>query len=132
MKKFMIIFGPLSSCFDVLTFLAMWFVFHFAAPAFQTGWFLESIATQTFVVIIIRTQGNFWKNHPSVALGASILGAVLVAWTLPFTIFGKMLGFVELGVLPLVSIASIVAVYLLSVEFAKKYFYRRYGALIEK
>jgi Mg2+-importing ATPase len=132
MKKFMIIFGPVSSCFDVLTFLAMWFVFHFGAPAFQTGWFLESIATQTFVVIIIRTQGQFWKNRPSAALGASILGAVLVAWIVPFTIFGKMLGFVELGILPLVSIAGIVAVYLLSVEFAKKYFYRRYGALIEK
>jgi Mg2+-importing ATPase len=132
MKRFMVIFGPLSSCFDVLTFLTMWFVFHFAAPAFQTGWFLESIATQTFVVIIIRTRGEFWKNRPSAALGLSILGAVLIAWVVPFTVFGKMLGFVELGILPLVYIAGIVALYLLAVEFAKKLFYQKYGALIER
>ncbi len=110
----------------------MWFVFHFGAPGFQTGWFLESIATQTFVVIIIRTRGDFWKNHPSVALALSSLGAVLLAWIVPYTVLGSMLGFIRLGIVPLASIGAIVAVYLLSVEFVKKYFYRKYGALIEK
>ncbi len=132
MKKFMIIFGPLSSCFDIFTFALMWYAFHFAAPAFQTGWFLESIATQTLVVIIIRTRGDFWRNRPAAALIASSFGAVLIAWIVPHTIFGKMLGFVQLGIVPLVTIAGIVAIYLFSVESVKKYFYRAYGGLIEK
>jgi Mg2+-importing ATPase len=132
MKRFMVMFGPLSSCFDVLTFLVMWYVFHFAAPGFQTGWFLESIATQTFVVMIIRTRSDFWKNRPSVALVLSSVGAVCVAWIVPYTVFGTMLGFMHLGIAPLMYIACIVVVYLFAVEFVKKYFYRKYGGLIEK
>jgi len=58
MKKFMIIFGPLSSCFDFITFCVLLWVLHLAGAAFQTGWFLESIATQTFVVLIIRSRGS--------------------------------------------------------------------------
>ena len=132
MKKFMLIFGPLSSCFDALTFFVMWGVFHFAAPGFQTGWFLESIATQAFVVMIIRTRGDFWRNRPAAVLVASSLGAVLIAWIVPYTALGAMLGFMHLGIAPLIYIACIVIVYLFSVEFVKKYFYRKYGGLIEK
>jgi Mg2+-importing ATPase len=132
MKKFMIIFGPLSSCFDAITFVAMGLVFHFAAAGFQTGWFLESIATQTFVVMIVRMRGDFWKNRPAVALILSSLGAVVVAWIVPYTPFGAMLGFMHLGIVPIACIACIVVVYLFSVELVKKYFYRKYGGLIEK
>lgn len=132
MKKFMIIFGPLSSLFDAFTFLAMWYIFHFAAAGFQTGWFMESIATQTLVVMIIRNRGDFWKNRPALALILSSLGAVLIAWIVPYTTLGNMLGLVRLGITPLMCIAAIVVVYLFSVEFVKKYFYRKYGKLIEK
>jgi len=132
MKKFMIIFGPLSSLFDAFTFLVMWYVFHFAAAGFQTGWFMESIATQTLVVMIIRNRGDFWKNKPALALVLSSIGAVLIAWIVPFTALGSMLGLVHLGIVPLMCIAAIVVVYLFSVEFVKKYFYQKYGKLIEK
>ena len=132
MKKFMIIFGPLSSLFDAFTFLIMWYVFHFAAAGFQTGWFMESIATQTLVVMIIRNRGDFWKNRPALALILSSIGAVLIAWIVPFTALGSMLGLVHLGIVPLMCIAVIVVVYLFSVEFVKKYFYQKYGKLIEK
>ncbi len=132
MKKFMIIFGPLSSCFDFVTFGVLFFVLRAAGGAFQTGWFLESIATQTFVVGIIRNRGRFWKTPPSWELAASTVAAVVVAWIIPYSLLGPAFGFVRFGWLPLALIACIVAAYLAAVEIAKKYFYRKYGNLIEK
>jgi Mg2+-importing ATPase len=99
---------------------------------FQTGWFLESIATQTLVVNLIRSRAGFWKSRPSKPLLMSTFGAVAVAWALPYTGLGHRLGFMNLGIYPLAALAGIVVAYLVAVEFAKKYFYRKYGSLIEK
>lgn len=132
MKKFMVIFGPLSSCFDLATFAVLLWVVRAAGGAFQTGWFLESIATQTFVVLIIRNRGGFWKTLPSVALAASVAAAVAVGWLIPYSPLGPLFGFTPPGWLPLVLIAVIIAGYLFAVEAAKGAFYRRYGNLIEK
>ncbi len=132
MKKFMVIFGPLSSCFDFVTFGVLFFVFHATGGVFQTGWFLESIATQTFVVGIIRNRGRFGKTPPSVALAVSTVVAVAVAWIIPYSFLGAPFGLVKLGWIPLVLITCIVVAYLTAVEFAKKYFYQKYGRLIEK
>jgi len=132
MKKFMIIFGPLSSCFDFITFAVLLWILHVSGGAFQTGWFLESIATQTFVVGIIRNRGPLWKTPPSWQLAASTVAAVVVGWIIPYTWLGAHLGFTVFGAMPLLLITLIVAAYLLTVEFAKKYFYQKYGALIEK
>ena len=132
MKKFMVIFGPLSSCFDLITFGMLFFVVHAANGAFQTGWFLESIATQTFVVGIIRNRGSFWKTRPSWQLAAGVTAAVVAAWIIPYSVLGPTFGFVRLGWLPLALIICIVAAYLIATEFAKKRFYRAYGNLIEK
>ena len=70
-KKFMFLFGPISSLFDITTFVVMYFVFRASAPLFQTGWFLESFATQTLVIFIIRTQKiPFVQSRPGqVAVG---------------------------------------------------------------
>ena len=132
MKKFMIIFGPLSSLFDFATFGFFGLCSTLRAAHFQTGWFLESIATQTLVVNLIRSRVSFWKSRPSKALVASTFGAVALAWVLPYTGLGHRLGFADLGAYPLIAIAGIVIVYLATVEIVKKYFYRKYGSLIEK
>jgi Mg2+-importing ATPase len=133
MKKFMFIFGPLSSVFDFVTFGVLLLVFHAAGAAFQTGWFLESIATQTLVVNIIRSKFSFWKNGgPSKALIGSTLGAVAVAWGVAYSPIGALFNFVRLGGSALGFIILIVLVYLCVVEVAKKYFYQAYGHLIEK
>ena len=98
LKKFMIIFGPLSSCFDFATFAFLALVLHASGGAFQTGWFLESIATQTLVVNLIRSRSDFWKGKgPSAALFLSTFGAVVVAWFLPYTWLGQRMGFVGSG-----------------------------------
>lgn len=132
MKTFMLIFGPVSSLFDLVTFLVLLFAFHYTGGAFQTGWFLESVATQTLVVMIIRNRGKFSTTPPAAVLTAAVLGAVGIAWAIPYTFLGASFGFTRYGLYPILLIGLIVAVYLAVVEYAKQYFYRRYGALIEK
>ncbi len=133
MKKFMIIFGPLSSLFDLATFLVLLWGFGFTGHAFQTGWFLESIATQTLVVNVIRSRESFMKSRPGLVLLLSSVGVVCIGWLLPYiTSVGRLFEFTRLGLQPLTAIVVVVFVYLFVVEFAKKLFYRKYGALIEK
>jgi Mg2+-importing ATPase len=133
MKKFMIIFGPLSSCFDFITFAVLLWILHVTGGGFQTGWFLESIATQTFVVLIIRSQNTFGKGTPpSRALTLSTVGAVLLGWAITYSFLGSPFGFTHFSLLGIVLILLIVAAYLTTVEIAKKYFYQKYGNLIEK
>jgi Mg2+-importing ATPase len=133
MKKFMYIFGPLSSLFDFATFGVLLLVLHVNGMAFQTGWFLESIATQTLVVNIIRSKFNFWQNGgPSKALVFATFGAVAVGWGITYSFLGPAFGFARFGFYPVLLILAIVAAYLLLVEFVKKYFFRKYEYMIEK
>ena len=64
-RQFMMIIGPISSIYDFLTFAVLLWVFHAStnAPLFHTGWFVESLATQTLVVFVIRTAGNPLKSR---------------------------------------------------------------------
>lgn len=125
-KLFMVIFGPISSIFDFLTFFILLFIFHFGESSFQTGWFLESIATQTFVVYIIRTKKiPFLQSRPSRALVVSTVTAVCVACTIVYLPLKKLFGFTALQVLPIVSIVLITVVYLISIEIAKVWFYKK-------
>lgn len=133
MKMFMYIFGPLSSLFDFATFGVLLFVLHVNGTAFQTGWFLESIATQTLVVNIIRSKFNFWANGgPSRTLVLSTFGAVAVGWGITYSFLAPAFGFAKFGWYPVSLILLVVAAYLLFVEFAKKFFFRKYEYLIEK
>jgi Mg2+-importing ATPase len=78
-RKFMLIFGPISSLFDFATFFMLYKVFDLTASQFQTGWFLESLATQIFVIYIIRTRKTpFLQSSPSKYLLMSTLGIVII------------------------------------------------------
>jgi Mg2+-importing ATPase len=122
----MIIFGPISSLFDFLTFFVLLFIFHFGQSAFQTGWFLESIATQTLVVYIIRTKKiPFLQSSPSKSLVASTLLAVGVACAIVYLPIKKLFGFTSFPILPMLAIISITIVYLISIEIAKIWFYKK-------
>ncbi|PIN86967.1 magnesium-translocating P-type ATPase [Candidatus Woesearchaeota archaeon CG10_big_fil_rev_8_21_14_0_10_44_13] len=126
-KRFMIFLGPVSSIFDFLTFFALFWLFHLPAGAFQTGWFIESLATQTLVIQVIRTKKMpFFQSTASKSLIISSILCVALGWVLPYTPFGKFFGFVPLPAYVLLSIAGIVAVYLICVEAAKRLFYKRY------
>ncbi|MBU6501108.1 MAG: magnesium-translocating P-type ATPase [Patescibacteria group bacterium] len=131
MKKFMFIFGPLSSCFDLLTFMVLLYGFDLIGSGFQTGWFLESIATQALVVGVIRNREGLLKTKPSKLLVAAVVGVVAFAWLLPYMSIGHLFDFIIAAPKVLISLASIVTLYLFAVQVAKKYFYRKYGYLIE-
>ncbi len=118
--RFAAIMGPLSSLFDLLTFGGLLFLFRAAAPEFQTGWFLESIATQILVIFIIRTNGRPWRDLPRPWLAASSLGALLVAMVLPFTPVGAWFGFVIPSWRLTLGLGAIVVVYLTCAELVKQ------------
>ena len=130
-RQFMIIIGPISSIYDFLTFGVLLWVFHAAsnAPLFHTGWFVESLATQTLVVFVIRTAGNPLKSRPSRPLLVAVFAIVAVATVLPYTPLGGVLGFTPLPVLLLGAIAFLAVTYLLLVQAVKSWFYRRHALL---
>jgi Mg2+-importing ATPase len=130
-RQFMVIVGPISSIYDFLTFGVLLWVFHASrnAPLFHTGWFVESMATQTLVVFVIRTAGNPFKSRPSRPLLLSVLAIVAVAAILPYTPLRHLLGFTPLPLSLLGAIALLAVTYLLVVQAVKVWFYRRHGLL---
>ncbi len=129
--RFMMIIGPISSIYDFLTFGILFWGFHASTNAslFHTGWFVESLATQTLVVFVIRTAGNPFKSRPSRTLLISVLAIVAIAAVLPYTQLGVLLRFVPLPPALLAAIAGLAVTYLLLVQAVKTWFYRRHALL---
>ncbi|EJN11502.1 magnesium-translocating P-type ATPase [Bradyrhizobium sp. YR681] len=119
--RFAAIMGPLSSVFDFLTFGALLYLFQASPDEFRTAWFVESMATQIFVIFIIRTNGRPWRNWPDPVLSASSLVALLVAMVLPFTPVGTWFGFVTPPPIMMAGIALLVVVYLACAELLKPF-----------
>ncbi|HOT02716.1 MAG TPA: magnesium-translocating P-type ATPase [Methanolinea sp.] len=132
-KKFILVFGPISSLFDFLTFFILLFIFSAQAALFQTAWFIESICTQTLVIFVIRTKVvPFYRSRPSRFLLGSTLLVVFIACILPFTFIGSIFGFVHPPLSFYAVLAGLVAGYLVLVEVVKKWFYHRYSSLVEQ
>lgn len=125
-RKFMFVFGPLSSVFDFLTFGLLFLVFKADQPLFQTGWFVESMATQILVIFLIRTDDPL-HDRPHPALVASTLSAFVAAVALPYTPLAPWLGFIPLPLHVLGALAAITAVYLTTVYFVKRRFFTQRG-----
>ncbi len=124
MRHFMIVFGLLSSLFDVITFYIFYSWFHLSPAAFQTGWFIESVATQTLVIYMIRTKKFFLSSRPSAYLIATTLAVVILVFYLPYSLFGRYFGFQPLSSKVLAAILFLVVMYLITVEAAKHVFYK--------
>ncbi|HTU39511.1 MAG TPA: magnesium-translocating P-type ATPase [Acidimicrobiales bacterium] len=127
--RFMAVFGPVSSIFDFLTFWVMLSILHAGHVEFRTGWFVESIATQTLVIYVIRTRRvPFFRSRPSVPMLLVPTSAALVGAVLPYTGLAHMLGFSPLPLAFFLLLAGMVVVYLFLVELAKLRFYRHRSA----
>jgi Mg2+-importing ATPase len=124
-RDFMIYIGPLSSIYDFLTFFALLKVFHASEQLFHTGWFVESLATQTLVIFIIRTAGNPFRSRPSVALTITTLLVVFAGIILPFSPLAGALGFTALPAEFLLFLFVATITYLLLVEVVKRKLMRR-------
>lgn len=127
-KRYMIFFGPISSLYDFLTFGMMYFVFNARNSLFQTGWFIESLATQVLVVFVIRTgRTPFFKSRPGKYLTLTCLGVVGTGVLLTTTRFGDSLGFTPLPMKYFVMLAMLTGTYLALVEVSKKVFLRKFN-----
>jgi Mg2+-importing ATPase len=124
-RDFMVFIGPISSVFDFLTFYVLLHVFHASERLFHTGWFVESLATQTLVLFVIRTMGNPFRSRPSRALLVTTLLIVGIGVALPMTPMAALLGFTRLPVSYFAFLIPATLTYLLLVDIAKRRLARR-------
>ena len=125
-RRFMFLFGPISSLFDFATFALMLFAFDAVPGEFRAGWFIESIATQTLIIFAIRTRRvPFLRSRPSAGLVAASLGVVALGVYLPLSPLQGLLGFDPLPVPFFLALLGMIAVYLVLVEIAKRWFFSR-------
>ena len=138
-RRFMVTLGPVSSLFDYATFFTMLFVFQaYIAPqlfpsVFQTAWFIESLCSQTLVVLIIRTRRTpFWKSKPSKYLTLMLLGVIGFALVVPYTPIGPIFGFVPPPPGFYLALLGILGAYALLAEAVKKWFYKHNAHRLEQ
>ncbi len=124
LRNFMLTMGPVSSLFDFLTFYLLLQVFHAGESTFQTGWFVESLATQVLVIFIIRTSLNPLRSLPHPALLLTSIVVVSLAVALPVLPLGVYVGFVPLPSWFYAALALLVLSYLVIVQIVKVIFYR--------
>jgi P-type Mg2+ transporter len=124
-RNFMIFIGPISSIYDFLTFFVLLHYFHAGQAEFHTGWFVESLATQTLVLFVIRTTQNPFKSRPSVPLAITTVLIVIVGIWLPYSFLAQRLGFTALPAPFFTFLAISTVTYLLLVEFAKRLLFSR-------
>jgi Mg2+-importing ATPase len=123
-RNFMIVFGLVSSVFDILTFVVLRAGFGAGADLFRTGWFVESTATELAVMLVLRTTRPFWRSRPGRALVATsaVIAGVTVA--LPYTFLAGPMGLVGLPVRVLLGLAGLTVVYVSANEVVKRRFFR--------
>lgn len=149
-SRFMLWLGPTSSVFDIACYLLMYFILcpaftggllysQLTDPArqalyialFQTGWFVESMWSQTLVIHMIRTPKlPFVQSRASAPVTALTFAGILIVTILPFTPLASALGLVALPAIYFVWLAAIVAGYMLLVTAVKKLYIRRFGELL--
>jgi Mg2+-importing ATPase len=123
-RRFMSTFGPVSSIFDFATFFVMLAVLHASHDEFRSGWFVESLATQTLVVYLIRTRRiPFLRSRPSVPMIVTPVTCAVIGAALPFTPLAGFLGFTTLPLAFFLILSGMIATYLVLVEIAKRRFY---------
>ena len=123
-RKFMLIFGILSSVFDYLTFGVLLVVLHATETQFRTGWFMESVISASLVVLVIRSRRTILHSRPGKFLLIATLSVVAATLVLPFTPLDKVFGFSALPIPFIAVIIGIVVTYIVAAEITKRVFYK--------
>jgi Mg2+-importing ATPase len=126
-RRFMLVFGLVSSVFDYATFGVLLLIFHAGSAEFRTGWFTESVVSAALVVLVIRTRRPAFRSAPSWKLLTATLLVVAAVILVPFTPLRGPLGLARIPSLVYVAIAGIIVVYVLAAEVAKRLFYKTEG-----
>jgi P-type Mg2+ transporter len=125
-QRFMIVFGPLSSIFDFITFGVLLLIMHADQASFHTGWFVESVLSAGLVVFALRTQLPVFRSRPSRPMLFVTAMVMLVTLALPYSPLAGLLGFTPLQPAYLLAIVMIMLLYFLSAELTKRWFFHRY------
>lgn len=130
-RRFMVVFGLVSSVFDYLTFgVLLWL--NATIAQFRTGWFIESIVSAALIVLVVRSRRPFFKSRPSKLLALATAVIVVVTVLTPHLPFAGVLGFQPMPAHFYPIIAAIIAAYIVAAEFAKVLFYRALRGLNKK
>jgi Mg2+-importing ATPase len=125
-RNYMIFFGVHSSIFDLITFITLYFMMHARESEFQTGWFIESVLSELCILFIIRTRKIFFKSKPGKFLTILSVSALILTISLPYLPLVKETGLIPLPIPVLLSMLAIVAVYILTADILKIWFFKKY------
>ena len=124
-QKFMIVFGLISSVFDLITFGLLLWVFHADEAKFQTSWFMISLLTELAVVLFLRTHRPAFRSRPSQLLLWSTLTVLILTFAIPYLgTLSSVFGFVPLSAGQLMGIVVILIGYIVATEVTKAWFFR--------
>jgi len=124
-ERFMLVMGPISTVFDVVTFIVLLKLFHADMVFFRTGWFVESLITQVLMVFAVRTRRAFWASRPARLVALLAGGVSLAALALPLTPVGGWFQLVPPPIAYYGFLAVAVLGFLAAIEGAKTVFYAR-------
>jgi P-type Mg2+ transporter len=126
-RRFMVVFGVLSSFFDFLTFGVLLWLLRASPTQFRTGWFLESVVSASLIVLVVRTRRRFFQSRPGRPLLITTLLVVGFTMLLPYLPLATLLGFEPLPLVVLVASGAVVLLYMITAEVAKAAFYKDRG-----
>jgi len=124
-RRFMIVFGLLSSVFDYLTFGTLLLVLHADATRLRTGWFIESVISAALIVLVVRSRRLFFRSAPGRYLMLATVGSIIVTLLLPWIPLGRLFGFAPLAFSYVAFECLIILLYVGAAEFVKRLFYRK-------
>ncbi|MBM9501721.1 magnesium-translocating P-type ATPase [Leptospira sp. 201903071] len=124
-RKFMIVFGLVSSFFDYLTFGILYWVLKVSHEQFRTGWFIESVVSASLIVLVIRTRNPFYKSRPSKFLLFATFAVIGATLEIPYTPIAEVFGLVPLPLEFLSLLFGIILLYISVAEITKRKFYKR-------
>jgi Mg2+-importing ATPase len=131
-RRFMVVFGIVSSLFDFLTFGVLLYVLHATPGQFRTGWFIESVISASLIVLVVRTRKPFFKSRPGKYLLLATLLVVALTLVLPLTPIARAFEFTLLPLRFVPILAVILALYILCAELTKAWFYSRRDVRFEQ
>ena len=124
-RRFMLVFGLISSVFDFVTFGVLLFVLGTTTNQFRTGWFLESVVSASVIVLVIRTRRPFFRSRPGRYLTLATVAVIATTLALPFVLPTGLFDFKPLPITFLLVMGLIVMLYVVAAEVAKRMFYQR-------
>jgi P-type Mg2+ transporter len=125
LRDFMVVFGPINSACDFLTFGVLLLVLRAGPVAFHSGWWLENVLTASIIVLVIRTRRPFWRSRPSIYLTLATAAVVVVSLALPYIPpLAALFRFQPIPPVFLAALAGIQIFYIAAAETAKHFFYR--------